>query len=133
MTLLKVISIDMHENISCKIADAAALIMRDARSLMFVPKCVKALAAVHRVPRRTEMAESNCHEKSMLFSQDRRRSGSNIFVLDHTALQREPLHIAWSRRELCKAKLKCHNAITLVQSFIKILAVDESMARRALR
>ena len=36
----KKISTDVHKNVSRKIADAAALIARDARSLMFVQKCV---------------------------------------------------------------------------------------------
>jgi hypothetical protein len=36
----KKISTDVHKNVSRKIADAAALITRDARSLMFVQKCV---------------------------------------------------------------------------------------------
>jgi hypothetical protein len=39
-------------------------------------------------------------------------------LLDHTALEREPLHLAWSRRELCKAKLKCHNAIQYHSSMV---------------
>jgi hypothetical protein len=50
----------------------------------------------------------------MLFSQDRRRSGFNIFVLDHTALEQEPLHIAWSRRELCKDNaIQYHSSIVV--------------------
>ena len=56
---LKVIPTDVNKNMSRKIADAAALITRDARLLMLLPKCVLALAAVHRVPRRTAMAESD--------------------------------------------------------------------------
>jgi hypothetical protein len=57
------IAIDVHKNGSRKIADAAALITRHARSLMCVQKCVEALAAVHRVPRRMVMAESSFHGK----------------------------------------------------------------------
>jgi hypothetical protein len=73
-----VIPTDVHKNVSRKIADAAALITRVARSLMLLLKCVLALAAVHRVPRRTVMAESDFYRCALnMFSQDRRRSGLN--------------------------------------------------------
>ena len=54
----------------------------------------------------------------MILSQDRRCSGSIMSLLDHTALEQKPLHLAWSRRELCKAKLKCHNAIQSHSSIV---------------
>jgi hypothetical protein len=64
---LKVIPTVVHKNVSRKIADAAALITKDARLLMLQPKCVLALAAVHRAPRRTAMAESDFHGKIDIF------------------------------------------------------------------
>jgi hypothetical protein len=38
--------------------------------------------------------------------------------LDYTALQQEPLHLDWSRPELCKAKLKSHNASQYPSSIV---------------
>jgi hypothetical protein len=44
-----------------------------------------------------------------------------MFLLDHNALQREPLRLAWGRRELCKAEFKCHHAIQYHSSIVAFM------------